>query len=564
MSAPMSTLASGTPPRAASWVGAARGAIAILVVAYLLPGLFGHEPWKPDEPYTLGIARAMLLSGDWVVPMVGDTAFVEKPPLFYWVAAACMRVFAMLSVPDAARMACVIFLLAAMLATRSAARLCWGEERAQAAILLFLCPLGLEGHAQRLQVDLALVAGFAIALAGFAAHIRRRPWAPIALGAGAGVGFLAKGVIAPGTIALTALVLPLFFAQWRTRAYAKHLVLAFAVALPLLVAWPVALWLRDSALFDEWFWANNVGRFVGYSTKRLGAASEPYFWPQTLPWFFFPLWIFVAAAFMRGHARLRESAGLQIGGTLAAVILFVLFASASGRAIYALPLIPPMALIAVGADVDASRASRLVGRIAIAIAVAAAIAAWGVWAMLLATGGVPAWTRLQEHLPVPFALGFRPGAFAAAVALTAGFAFLAARRERLPRAGLALWVGALALAWGLVMTLWLPWLDAAKSYRAVFKDMARHAPPGCVTLFKMGESERAMIGYYTRLKTTSALGGCDTIVWSANAAKGKHRPGEDWELAWTGHRPGEFAEQFELFVRKPAPQAATAATAADL
>lgn len=548
----MSTLASGTPPRAASWVGAARVGLALLVVAYLLPGLVGHEPWKPDEPYTLGVARAMLISGDWVVPMVGDTPFVEKPPLFYWVAAACIRVFAVLSPPDAARMACVVFLLTAMLATWSAARLCWGDERAQAAIPLFLCPLGLEGHAQRLQVDLALVAGLAIALAGFAAHIRRRPWAPIALGVGTGVGFLAKGVIAPGTIALTALVLPVFFAQWRTRAYAKHLAIACAVALPLLVAWPVALWFRDPSLFDEWFWANNVGRFVGYSTARLGALAEPYFWPQTLPWFFFPLWLFVAAALMRGQARLRESPGLQIGGALATVMLCVLFASASGRAIYALPLIPPLVLMAVGADAGAALSSRLLGRIAIVIALVATIAAWGVWAMLLATGSVPEWTRLQEHFPVPFAMRFHPAEVTAALALTAGFAFLVARRERLPHAGLTLWIGALATAWGLVMTLWLPWLDTAKSYRAVFKDMARHAPPGCVTLLKLGESERAMVGYYTRLPTTTTLGGCDTILWTGHATKGKHRPGPGWEPVWSGQRPGELAEKFELFVRKKA------------
>jgi 4-amino-4-deoxy-L-arabinose transferase and related glycosyltransferases of PMT family len=549
----MSTLVSETPPRATSWVGAARGVLALLVVAYLLPGLLAHEPWKPDEPYTLGVARAMLASGDWVVPMVGDLPFVEKPPLFYWAEAISIRAFPMLAAHDAARMACVFFILVAILATNAAARLCWGEERARVAALLFLCPLGLEGHAQRLQVDLALVAGFAIALLGFAAHIRHRRWAPIALGIGTGVGFLSKGLIAPGTIALTALLLPLFFTKWRTRAYAKDLMLACLVALPWVVSWPMALWLREPALFDEWFWANNVGRFLGYSTARLGATSEPFFWPQTLPWFLFPLWIYAAVALARGGQTLRANPGLQIGATMAAVMLLVLFASASGRAIYALPLFSPFVLMAVGASIpDSSRASRALGGAAIGIGFAAAIAAWWVWAMLLTTGSVPSWTRLPEHFPVPFEMEFHPGGFAAGMALTVGFAALVAMRKRLPQADLKLWVGALCVAWGLAMTLWLPWLDAAKSYRAVFEDMARHVPDGCVALRRLGESERAMVEYYTPLRATTVEASCDAILWTGHAVTGKHRPGPEWTSVWTGSRPGEKAEKFELFVRRPA------------
>jgi hypothetical protein len=52
-------------------------------------------------------------------------------------------------------------------------------------------------------------------------------------------------------------------------------------------------------------------------------------------------------------------------------------------------------------------------------------------------------------------------ALVAAVALTAAFAALFFVRRQLAAPSLSLWVGGIALVWGLANTLWLPWLDAA-------------------------------------------------------------------------------------------------------
>ena len=45
-----------------------RVALALLIAVWLAVGLFGREPWKPDEAYTFGLVHHMLKSGDWVVP----------------------------------------------------------------------------------------------------------------------------------------------------------------------------------------------------------------------------------------------------------------------------------------------------------------------------------------------------------------------------------------------------------------------------------------------------------------------------------------------------------------
>ena len=62
-------------------------ALAALFAAWIAAGLFGHDPWKPDEAYTFGLVYHILQSNDWLVPTLAGQPFVEKPPLFFWTAA---------------------------------------------------------------------------------------------------------------------------------------------------------------------------------------------------------------------------------------------------------------------------------------------------------------------------------------------------------------------------------------------------------------------------------------------------------------------------------------------
>ena len=63
----------------------------LLGIAYVVPGLVGHDPWKPNEAYSFGIIYHIWGSGDWVVPILAGEPFMEKPPLFY-ISAACVAI----------------------------------------------------------------------------------------------------------------------------------------------------------------------------------------------------------------------------------------------------------------------------------------------------------------------------------------------------------------------------------------------------------------------------------------------------------------------------------------
>lgn len=529
----------------------------LLVIAYLVPGLLGHDPWKADEPYTFGVVHHMLRSGDWIVPAVGGEPFVEKPPLYYWMAGAtAMAASSWLPLHDAARLASPIFVVLSLAAAAGAARLCWGEGAGALSVLLFLGTLGLESHAQRMQVDLAMLAGFAVAVLGFAACARDRAWAGIALGFGVGLGFLGKGLFAVGVIGLTALLLPLFFSQWRRVRYFEQLVYAAAVALPALVAWPLALFSRSRPLFVEWFWENNFGRFAGFAVSRLGAAYEPGSWAETLPWFLFPLWIYLIAAIVREGRRASQHAGMQIGLTMAVVCAVVLAASASMRAVYILPVVPPLVLAAVVAvRTPEGGAAKALGIFSMALGATAIVAVWGVWLALVFHWRLPAAEAIGRTLPVPFDMPIMIAAVVAAFALTAGYVVLFAFRNRFPASNLMLWVATLALGWGLALTLLLPWLDAAKSYRSVFTEVARHLPPdtSCLFVDGFGESERALVEYYTGLEPRrfDRGGACVAMVWMGRL-EARTPPGPEWSLVWKGNRPAETSEHFELFVKRTA------------
>lgn len=52
-------------------------------------GLGDRDLWDPDEPRTAQITSEILSTGSWAVLHENDARYVEKPPLAFWLAAAC-------------------------------------------------------------------------------------------------------------------------------------------------------------------------------------------------------------------------------------------------------------------------------------------------------------------------------------------------------------------------------------------------------------------------------------------------------------------------------------------
>ncbi len=527
-----------------------------LVLVFTFAGLTGHDPWKADEAYVFGVVQHMQASADWVVPELAGEPFMEKPPLFYWVASAfASSLSRWLPLHDGARLASGFFMLLACWAVAAAAKIWWGGSAARYAALALIACLGPLVQSHMMMPDLPLLAGFALSALGCATIPARPRRGGVLLGLGIGIGFLAKGLLAPAVIGLTTLILPLCFKAWRTRPYWRGLLIAAIVSLPWCAIWPVLLYRRAPALFMDWFWINNVGRFLGFSVARLGTEHLPWFWTQTIPWFTFPSLPLALWVLWRRRRTAWSEPPIQYALVAFAVLMLVLAVSSSGRSVYAWPLLVPIAIVAApGAAHLPRRCDAIWAWLSLLLFGALCATTWGVWASMMRSGMPPDWPQLLRWLPATFVPRFDGFAVLAATLATAA-AWLGLRMAwQQPARGLTVWVVGITLSWSLLMTLWLPWLDFAKSYRSVFASMPVPADSNCIASINLGEGERAMLKYITgrnpvRVEVSPAAG-CTTLLVQREAAFGE--PGIDpsrWQELWRGARPGVTNERFWLFRR---------------
>jgi 4-amino-4-deoxy-L-arabinose transferase-like glycosyltransferase len=401
--------------------------------------------------------------------------------------------------------------------------------------------------------DNALLGGFAIAFFGLLLARDSRCVGGLLLGTGVGVGFMAKGMFALGVFGLTTLILPILFTEWCTRRFAINVLVACAAVAPWLLLWPIALYLRSPVLFHDWLWVNNIGRFMGFTVPELGAAHERGFWWRTLPWFTFPALPMACYAVIRRRGTALRLAPYQLCMVGFAVTLSVLWVSASARQVYALPLLIPLALAAVPAVRYLGTIGKFWELASAVVFVPLAASLWGVWFFAVAQGAYPEWTWLNRWFPAGYQSDLSRTGYAGALGLTLAVVLLRARAEP-PLRALVTWTAGLALVWGLSATLWLPWIDAAKSYRVPFVALRTviGQAEGCVSSLGLGESERAMLDYVAGVVTErleqNPRSQCEMLlVETVDQRPAEHFPKSGWRLLWSGARPANSRERFWLF-----------------
>lgn len=554
-----------------------------LACAYLLVGTIGHDPWKQDETYTFGIIQHMLETGDLIVPVNGGQPFVEKPPLYDWVAAAFAWIaHGALPLHDAARLASAFFMALALACVAHLARRASGARsvlsaRVVGTVVLFAGTLLVIKHAHDMMTDVALMAGAALGLAGLyelvtalnaprrtadGAHDHRRAdRAAMAFGAGVGITFMTKGLFLPLVFGATLAVMPLLYPACRRRDFARAVGIAALVFAPFSLIWPTAFYCRSPELFKVWFWDNNVGRFFGFSTQQLGSENDkPLFVWRALLTAGFPVGPLALVALATGGWRRWRRPSIAIPMVFAATGMAVLQVSATARELYLLPFMAPLALIA-GQELERwprychtawDYASRLVFG-------AAAILTWLVWSEMTDGSSTHAYLDwLGRWLPLDWTLPIHPAAVFVALALTLGWLWLLPRlRQAGAWRGVLSWGGGVMLVWGLVFTLLLPWIDAAKSYRSVFEDLSLHVDAAwnvddCMASVDLGESEAPMLYYFAgilhRPVADAHESRCRWLI-----VQGHQRDfGADasWTPVWSGARPGDERELLRVFLRK--------------
>jgi 4-amino-4-deoxy-L-arabinose transferase-like glycosyltransferase len=531
-------------------------ALVLLLALWPWIGLFGREPWKPDEAYSFGLVWSMVQGKGLAVPLLAGEPFLEKPPLFYWTAAGSTLLFRGLPPHEAARLAIPLFLCVALGFLAATSRLLYGDKRGFAAIVLFVGSLGVFDKVHLLVTDVGLIAGLSIAYFGIALGGGRPVAGGAALGVGAGVAFMSKGLLGPGVLALTVAAL-LCFRSWRDRVGWRFLVVAALVATPTLLAWPVWLYLESPGLFHTWLWDNNLGRYLGFVS--LGEGHGAWFYPVTLLWLGFPLWPLAIWAGAAAYRRRVSTPPLTLPAVALAVTLAVLMGAHQSRALYALPMVLPMSLLAVaGLDYAPPWAAAALQRVSTVLFATVAATLWLVW--LSAVSGFPATTAIMLAQREPgFVARFSASGFAVAIMATILFGVTVRGRRVSPENAVCVWAAGLTTCWALVMTLWLPYLDYGMSYRSVAASVRQALPHdrSCIASKGLGEPQRAMLDYYAalvtlRLETNPEGRECAWLLVQRIGAAPMPPADARWEETWHGTRPGDGRENFYLFHRRGA------------
>lgn len=326
----------------------------LLVLAFgglLLAGL-GRAPLaNPDEGRYAEVPREMIASGDYVTPRLDGVPYFEKPPLGYWMVAACER---WLGPGEAAvRLTPAALALAGILMTYAAARRLHGRDAGlwSAGVLgTSLLFFGL-GHLVTLDMPVSVLMTSTLLCFILAVHEppgTRRRLLFYGLYASSALATLTKGLegfLITGAVMFLWLVL---YGQWH-RLRPLHLptgiLLFLAIALPwhLLAAARNPGWARFYFIHEHWERFTDTGH---------GRYQPPWFFIPVLllglfPWTGF-LWPALREAVAGGWAGRRDRALPGFFLVWAGFILLFFSASKSKLIPYILPVFPALAVLVGG------------------------------------------------------------------------------------------------------------------------------------------------------------------------------------------------------------------------
>ena len=526
--------------------------LGLLCLVWLVTGLVGHDPWKPDEAYSFGLIYSILQSGDWLVPTLAGEPLMDKPPLYYWTAAVFAKLFSsLLPLHDGARLASGFYSALTLLFTGLAGRKLYGENRGWAAAIILIGCLGMLVHAHQILTDLALLSGCAMMLYGFSHSQERSLRAGIWIGLGIGIGFMSKGFIAAILFALIAALLPALFKAWRKRQYFLSLCIAVLVSLPWLTIWPWLLYQHSPQLFTDWAWTHNIGRWFTYA--RGGAGQQSFYYLQNLPWLAWPALPLAVWVVWKSRHRLAQRDDLQLPLVSFAVMLVTLSLVPDIQEAYALPMLLPIALLAAASLSMLKRgAANALDWFGLMVFALLAILMWWGWAGLLLDNQAKITHWLKDYQP-SFEPALHTSAFTLAIVATVLWLILVWRVGRSMRRAVVNWAGGITLIWILAMTLWLPWLDSGKSYRNMVVSLKRAMPHqyNCIRRENLGDGQRAMLHYFGDITTQKdARKDCDLRLIQGKKLSLSMQDTAHWEKIWEGSRMDDKNEHYRLYRRR--------------
>ncbi len=477
-----------------------RAALLLLCAAYVLPGLFGRDPWKSADitafGYILGIAHGKT---SWLMPTVGGLP-ADGALLPYWIGAVSVKLLGpWLDPAFAARVPFALLLALALALTwyatyhlaRSdsaqplpfafggeAAPVDYARAIADGAVLALIASLGLLQLGHETTPELVQLAGVALYLYALAI-VAQRPRKGGALVALSLITLAASG--APAIAMLLALLGVAVVLLRRPSAAASAVPLTFLIA-------GAALGATAATVLGAW--ANRLGHTHSLA-QALGMA-------RSIAWFAWPAWLLALWTLWRWRRSLASPHIALPLGCCAALLLVWIGMAGSDRAL--MLALPALAVLAAFALPTLQRgAAAAIDWFSVFFFSIAAATAW-VFYVAIHTGTPSKLAANVAKLSPGYTRDYSVTELVVALAATLAWLWLVRWRTR--RSRHALWkslvlpAGGVSLCWLLVMTLLLPPLDNARSYRSMVQRIARQVPAGaCIAAPNMPRAQVVALEY---------------------------------------------------------------------
>ncbi len=456
----------------------------VLGLVFIGAGLGLRDPWPPDEPRFALVAQDMLRSGDWLIPRVGGDLYPDKPPLFFWLAAAATAVTGSLRIGFLLPSLCAG--LGTLLLAYDLVRRARGREAGLAAAFVLLLTFQFVWQARQAQIDATLCFFTTLSLYGLLRHLCLGPsrgWFLLGCAA-AGLGVITKGV---GFLPLLVLLPYALLARrgWPAAVPRVGSLGAAGLASMLIAigAWFVPMIIATSAGGELLDYRNEIlfrQTVTRYAEAWHHHAPLYYYFVEIIPIFWLPLIALVPWLWPRWRAALR-SRDLLTALLLAWVAIVVLFftASTGKRSLYVLPAVPALAM-AAGPWLPELLRARGPRRVAFGLGCAIT----GVAALAAIYLGLDA--HRVERIVRSF--GIQPVLPLALVAACAAASLVLFR----VRDGWLAYAGVLGTVLALTGTLVYPQIDAVRSGRA-FTDRVEQAAAGHAELALVGAKEQYLL-----------------------------------------------------------------------
>lgn len=316
----------------------------LLATAIWLAALAWLRPLAlPDEGRYTDIARWMAESGDWLIPRVNGLPFLHKPPLYFWLEAAAIKVFGQSTLVD--RFVSLLSALVICLCVFCLVRRFVGTRSARWSVpALALNPLFYAG-AQFANLDMLVAALITATITLTVASVQlpgSGRWLCVGAYATAGLAVLAKGligVVLPGMVFVAWSI----FARrpdWIARAVSPIGIPIFFI---IVIPWFLAVEQKFPGFLRYFLVYHHFERFLAPGFNN---AQGPWFYPAVLlvgmlPWTVAPL-----LHWRSSFKSPASSAGLRALGIIWFAVVVVFFSLPRSKLIgYIFPALPAFAIV---------------------------------------------------------------------------------------------------------------------------------------------------------------------------------------------------------------------------